>query len=106
MNKWLFLSLVGVAAASEVVADILFKKWAIGGKTWIIIIGMLVYAAATGAWAYALKYEQLSKAIVAFTIVNLVAAIVAGIIFFDEQLTAIQWVGVALGVVSVFLLEL
>ena len=106
MNKWLFLSLIGFAVSCEVAADIFFKKWATGGRTSLIIAGLVIYALSTGAWAYALKHEQLSKAIVAFTIINLVAAVVAGIIFFDERLTTIQWIGIGLGVVSVFLLEL
>jgi multidrug transporter EmrE-like cation transporter len=96
MNKWIFLSLIGFAVSCEIAADVFFKKWAMGGKTSLIIIGMIIYAGSTAAWAYALKHEQLSKAIVAFTIINLVAAVIAGILFFDEHLTTLQWVGIGL----------
>lgn len=83
----------------EVVGDVFFKKhW----LWW----GMFFYTAGTFFWAYSLRFGDLSKLIVIFSVLNLVLAVIAGIFLFGETLTWIQWVGVALGTVSVILLSI
>ena len=64
----------------EVVGDIFFKKhW----LWW----GMFFYTAGTFFWAYALRLGELSKLIVIFSVLNLVLAVFAGLIIFNEQLS-------------------
>ncbi len=83
----------------EVVGDVFFKKhW----LWW----GMFFYTTGTFFWAYSLRFGELSKLIVIFSVLNLVLAVIAGIFIFGETLTWIQWVGIALGTVSVTLLSL
>ena len=61
----------------------------------------------TGAafWAVSLKYETLSKAVTVFTVLNMIAVVLIGVFFFKENLSAMHKLGVALGVLSVLLLE-
>jgi multidrug transporter EmrE-like cation transporter len=104
--KTLFLYLVGAAVAFEAVADILLKKWALGSKQLFLVIGLVLYFIGTIFWAISLKHEFLSKAISIFTIINLIAIILVGIFFFNEELSSINKIGIALGVLSVILIEL
>jgi multidrug transporter EmrE-like cation transporter len=102
----IFLGLVGAAVGLEIVADILFKKWALGGKSLILALGLALYFAGTVLWAYSLKYEYLSKAITVFTVLNLAFVALAGVVFFNEQLSFVNKLGILLGLVSVALLQL
>src|SRR3989344_3805136 len=102
--RMIFFLLVGIAVVLEIAADIFFKKWALDNRQVLLILGLLLYAAGTVFWAYSLKYEYLSKAVVLFTLLNLIAITLAGVILFKEHLTALNKVGIALGILSIFLL--
>jgi len=71
LYKYIFLGLIALAVALEIIADILFKKWAIENKNILFIIGLIIYFIGTIFWAVSLKYEFLSKAVSIFTILNL-----------------------------------
>jgi len=104
--KILFFVLIAISAIFEVFADILFKKWAIGSKFYFLIIGLIIYFIGTIVWAFSLKYELLSKAISIFTILNLIILVLAGILVFNESLSIINKVGIALGILSMILIEM
>ena len=101
----LFFSLVTVAVLIEAAADVLFKKWAIGGSTTSLVLGLLAYTVGTVFWAVSLKVEFLSKAIVLFTLLNLVIVALMGVILFQEQLSFTNKMGIVLAFVSIVLLE-
>jgi len=104
--KYLFLALVSAAVALEVIADILFKKWSLGGKSLLLAFGLAIYFIGTGIWAYSLKYEHLSKAITVFTVLNLIFVVLAGVFLFNEQLSLLNKIGILLGVASVILIQI
>lgn len=104
--KYLAPTFILVAVVFEVVADIFFKKWALAEGKVFLAAGLALYFIGTVIWAYALKFEDLSKAIVVFVVLNLVLAVLAGVSIFGETLTTMQKVGITLGIVSVVLLEL
>jgi len=83
----------------EVIGDIFFKK----NFLWW---GMFFYTTGTFFWAYSLRFGDLSKSIVIFSILNLVLAVFAGVYFFHENLSWVQWLGVGFGFVSIILLSL
>lgn len=99
-------ALLTIAVLLELVADILFKQWAMKNHILLILGGVFVYGVSTVLWAFSLKYELLSKAIVVFTLGNLVLGVLAGLIIFSEELTIVQKVGVALGVISIIMVEI
>ncbi len=103
--KLLFFGLILLAVGLEVVADVLFKKWAIENRNLLLFAGLALYFAGTIFWAFSLKYESLSKAISVFTVLNLVAIILIGALYFKEDISALQKAGIMLGVISVFIME-
>lgn len=103
--KTLFFIFIAIAVIIEIIADILFKKWTLTNKTSFIVLGMILYATGTFFWAVSLKYELLSKAVIIFTLVNLIAIVAVGVLIFNEQLNTMNKIGIALGIISIFLLE-
>jgi spermidine export protein MdtJ len=103
--KFIFFVLIGLAVALEIVGDILFKKWSIENKNYLLIIGLTVYIVGTAFWALSLKYEYLSKAISVFTVLNLVVLSLVGILYFKEDISLINKAGIALGILSIILVE-
>ena len=87
-------------------ADGLFKKWALGDRGLFLAIGLGAYFIGTVFWAFSLKHEYLSKAISVFTVLNMVAIVLVGVLYFKEELSAINKLGICLGVGAVILLEL
>lgn len=104
--KLIFFILIILATAFEVVGDILFKKWSIDGKGVIFIIGLIIYTIGTILWGLSLKYELLSKAISVFTILNLIVIVLVGVLYFKEDLSLINKIGIGLGILSVILIEI
>ena len=104
--KFHFLLLILGGVLLEVIADILFKIWAIQSKSIYLSLGLAIYVTGTILWAYSLKFELLSKAISIFTICNLIAVILVGVIFFKEDVSTLSKVGIGLGIVSVILMQL
>lgn len=104
--KYIFFGLIALAVVLEVAGDIFFKKWALENKNLLLYIGLLIYFVGTIFWAISLKYDYLSKAISVFTILNLIAVVLVGVIYFKEDLSLINKLGIGLGVISVFLIEI
>lgn len=104
--RLVFFGLIIAAVALEVVADVLFKKWSIEGRNALLLIGLGAYFIGTIFWAFSLKYEFLSKAVSVFTILNFVAVLLVGVLYFKEELSDLNKLGIVLGVVSVGLMEL
>lgn len=105
MNRW-FIILIIFAVMFEVIADIIFKYWSINAKGLFLFIGVILYSIGTVIWAYSLKYEYLSKAITIFTIINLIAVVLVGLLIFKEDISMINKIGLILGIVSVILIQI
>lgn len=101
-----FFSLITLAVAFEVFADILLKKWIIESNTTLFAIAMVLYVISVIFWAYSLKYQMLSKAITIFAVVNLIVIVLVGVIFFKESLNTTNIIGIILGILSVVLISL
>jgi multidrug transporter EmrE-like cation transporter len=103
--KFIFFGLIALAVAFEIVGDIFFKKWSIGSKNILLYVGLLIYFIGTIFWAISLKYEYLSKAISVFTLLNLIIVVFVGVIYFKEDLSLMNKIGIGLGILSVILIE-
>lgn len=104
--KYLFLVLVIAAVAFEVVADVMFKKWATENKNILISGGLLIYLMGTIIWAFSMRYNLFSKAVSIFSILNFCVAVLVGVFFFKEDLSLINKIGIGLGLVSIVLIEI
>lgn len=103
--KLIFFGLIVLAVALEVVGDVLFKKWTIDNKNLLLYSGFLIYAISTIFWAISLKYDFLSKAISIFTILNLIVVVLVGVLYFKEDLSLLNKIGIGLGALSVILMS-
>lgn len=101
-----FLLLLVAAVAFETLADTLFKSWSINNRNALLWAGIGIYTIGTFVWAYSLKFGFLSKAISIFTILNLIAVLLVGILYFKEELSPANKFGIILGVLSVVLLQI
>ncbi len=70
-----------------------------------MVLGLGIYFIGSVFWAYSLWYEPLSGVIVVFTVSNLLIALVARLIIFNETLTPKQIAGVGLAILAIFLIE-
>lgn len=86
----MFWLLITLGSLLEVVGDLFFRK-----QTYFI--GSLFYGIGTIFWALSLRYETLSKAIILFSVCNVLVVAFAGLLIFKENLSLTQWVGVSLG---------
>ena len=105
-TKIIFFILIIAGTVLEVFGDVLFKKWVVDHRNLFFWTGFTIYAIDTLFWAYSLKYETLSKAIAVFTILNLIIIVLVGVIFFKENLTLANKIGIVLGVLSILLMEI
>ncbi len=103
--KTFFISLVLLVAALEVLGDILFKEWTLKHQWYLLVLGIVFYMAATMFWAFSLKYQNLSKAVVIFAVLTLVVGVLVGVFLYKEELTAVNIIGVIFGLVGIVLLE-
>lgn len=101
-----FIGLIGVASALEVIADIFLKKWSIENNIILLVIGLMFYFIGTVFWAISLKHDFLSRAISIFTIFNFCAVVVVGLVVFKEDISLVNKIGIGIGIISVILIEI
>jgi multidrug transporter EmrE-like cation transporter len=105
-SKYIFIILIIIATIFEIAGDILFKKWAIENRNIFLITGLIIYFASIFFLAFSLKFGMLSEAISILTILNFVVIALVGVLIFKEDLSIINKAGIALGILSVILIEL
>ncbi len=104
--KYFFIFLVIIVSIFEVVGDILFKEWTIKNDKFYLIIGIIAYLIATTFWAFSLKFQNLSKAVVIFGVLTIIIGVLVGVFIYKEELTTLNIIGVVLGLASIALLEI
>ena len=90
----------------ELIADILAKEWSLG-KHSILWAGLalLAYLLANTSWLIALKNGSgLARGAILFSVASAILASAIGLIYYKENLSAIQIAGISLGIVSIFLI--
>jgi len=104
--KYFFIILVVVVSILEVIGDVLFKEWIIKNNKYLLCLGIIAYLIATTFWAFSLKFQNLSKAVVIFGVLTVIIGVLVGVLLYKEPLTTLNIVGVILGLASIVLLEL
>lgn len=104
--KSFFLILIAVVTIFEVAGDILFKEWSIHNKNYLLIIGIFLYMCATTFWAFTLKYQDLSMAVVIFGVLTVVVGALVGVLLYHEQLSTLNYIGIVFGIICIILLEI
>ncbi len=90
----------------ELVADIFAKEWSLGNRSiFYAILSLFSYLLANTSWLIALKSGSgLARGAIIFSVTSAILASIIGLIFYKEHLTAVQIVGMGLGVVSLVLI--
>lgn len=90
----------------EMVADVFAKEWSLGQRSIVYAgLALLAYMLANTSWLIALKYGSgLARGAILFSVASAILAVAIGLIFYKEQLSVIQVVGVLLGVFSILLI--
>jgi drug/metabolite transporter (DMT)-like permease len=104
-SKFIFLLAVLFGVSLEVLGDYFIKRWAVEDQSLFAILGLVIYFIGSLGWMLSLKYESLSKAATIFMILNLLAIVFIGVVFFKEHLTWLQRIGIAFGIMSIALIE-
>jgi multidrug transporter EmrE-like cation transporter len=106
-----FYAFLVLAVVLEGSADLLLRKWgldrAAGGGRWVFFaLSLAVYMGGAVCWGLSLQYREVSRGIVAFAVLNVLAVAVAGVFLYGEELSPVNRVGIALGLCSLVLVEL
>ena len=96
---WLFpLSLL---ILFEIIADVFAKEWSLRDRPLFWIGAILSYLLANTFWLFALKYGSgLARRAVIFSVASAIFAIIIGAIFYRENVSGIQWIGMFIGIIS------
>lgn len=86
-----------LACVFETIADILFKK----GSLWV---GLGLYFIGTVFWAFFIKENEFTKAIVVFGMLNLIACAAVGTFYFNEPFGVRHGVGICCAIAAIYLM--
>ncbi len=100
------LILIIIGASIEVFADIFFKIWNDKGGYHFIFAGIILYLIGTMCWVISLRYETFTKSGVIFLLLNIILLSLTGLLFFKDELSIINKVGILLGIVSIIMVEI
>jgi multidrug transporter EmrE-like cation transporter len=97
---WL-LGLIGF----EVAADILVKEHSIHRTTWTFVAGLCGYVLANVCWLISMRYRShLGLGANIFSVSTGIVAALIGCYLYQETLTPLHMLGIALGIISLALL--
>lgn len=100
---WIFFLILVIIF--EIIADVMSKEWSLNNRFWFLAGGTGFYLASNLAWLFSLKYGSgLARGVSIFSVVTLLLAIVIGIGFYKEEITRLQGVGIALGLLSLIMI--
>jgi multidrug transporter EmrE-like cation transporter len=98
--------LCSIAVILEVVGDVYSASWAKTSDFKLLFLGIGIYFVGTIFWAVSLKYEQLSKAIIIFTALNVILGVLAGVFILNNESSFRLWIGVALALAAIIIIEI
>lgn len=94
-----------IAGLVGAVGDAFLNQWAKNSGWHWLFAGYLGWFVTATIVAIMLKKELFSSGVMLFLLANIVFALILGRTFFLERLSFWQWVGIALGIVSMVLME-
>jgi multidrug transporter EmrE-like cation transporter len=102
---WGVIGLIAVAAACEVMGDLLLKYWAETNDVRLMAGGLATYLVSLVFFAFALKRGQLAVIVAFWVAIALVLMAVLGWLLFGEKLSPRNAAGIALVLIALFLLR-
>jgi uncharacterized membrane protein len=97
---------LGILVFFELIADIFAKEWSLGNRSFVYaVIALIAYMLANTSWLFALKYGSgLARGAIIFSVTSAILASVIGLIFYKEELSSIQAIGILLGIIAIGLI--
>lgn len=102
-NPLLWLVIVG--AIIWTIGDVIMQRWLDSQNNLYKVLGILIWGVGLFFLAETFKYKQMAVASTMMVALNSVLLVLVTWLFFKQQLTLTQIVGILFGLVGLFLLE-
>ena len=101
----MWLVFLGLVIICEIVADVFSKEWSLKPHFYFLIGGIGFYLIANMAWLFSLKYGSgLARGVSIFSVSCTILAIIIGVVFYKEEVSSLQVIGMILGVIALVLI--
>lgn len=105
-NYWLMIFFLILLLTAEFFNDVVVKRWTEGGHSLAYLgLAFVVHVLVFTFWVLAMKYESFSKVITVYSTISIVGGIILGYVLFHDKFSIINWIGVGLGIVSIYLMN-
>ena len=88
-----------------VTCDSLAAHWGKTGRITSLVVGAFVACLAYAAFGWLNKYWPLAQAGVFVNVGIAIGTVLVGLFFFKEELTAMQWWGIAIGLIAIIMVS-
>ncbi len=106
LNRLPVLGLIGLAATSVLIGDVLAKFWSIHQRPILLVGALIAYAGSGFFYTPTLLRSGLVITSLIWVLASTTGFLVIGIIFFHETLSLPQMVGVLFGLIALVLLTI
>jgi multidrug transporter EmrE-like cation transporter len=100
------LALLAAGGVVLTVGDLFMKEWVTTNKSWIYIVGIIIYIIGLNFLAFSFKYKNIAVATVIFVLINITTLLIFSYFYFHEKLSGLEIAGVLLGIAAIVMLEL
>lgn len=104
MNNLIYVTLI--LGVFDTTACLAAKFWAAGRGSWLFFLSVASFAIAGVFFAYSLKFNPVAIVNVLWVAVSVVFVTVFGVVYFKENLSIAQYVGLVLVVLGFILINL
>lgn len=101
MSK-IFLALL---IAFEMAADVTAKEFSLNGKIYLALVSIFLFVVANSCWLISLRHKsEMAVGANIFSVTTGVLALLIGVFLYGEVVSVKQYIGMALGAISLILL--
>jgi multidrug transporter EmrE-like cation transporter len=104
--NFIALALLAIGGLTLTVGDLFMKEWVLTNKSYIYIIGIIVYLIGMNFLAFSFKYKNIAVASVIFVLINIITLLAFSYFYFHEKLSGLEISGILLGIAAIVMLEL
>jgi len=102
--SWIVYLLLFVSGIFVVLGDYFAKLWSVKQNLWIFIFSMIAYTLSSLLFIPVLLRGDLIITALIWSLVNIIGFTFVGLYIFKEELSVMQMIGVALGIIAMILL--
>ncbi len=100
------LALLAIGGLTLTIGDLFMKEWVTTNKSWIYLIGIIIYIIGLNFLAFSFKYKNIAVATVIFILINITSLLIFSYFYFHEKLSVMEIGGILLGIAAIVMLEL